>query len=124
MPDRVGDGIGRVVDQPKVGATLKEIGIVEAQQGNSGLFGVAHGLPGQRGQLVFGLPWPALGVGGLGGHEAGFETATLLDGRAGQPFGQGVVVVGAGADRTGQQKFRAAATADETQRRQPRSPFR
>jgi hypothetical protein len=44
-PVRVGDGIGRVVEQPQVGyPALQEEGVVEAEQGDAGPLGVAGGV--------------------------------------------------------------------------------
>ena len=117
MPERIGDCLCRVVDERELGAALEEVGVVEAEEGDPGLLGVGGGLRGESGQLLFGLVVAAFHVGGLGGEEVGVEAGAVVDGGAGQPFGEGMVVAGTRRDRTGQEELGAAATTDETPRR-------
>jgi hypothetical protein len=113
-PERIGDDIQRVIDEPDVGCLqLQEVGVHKPQQGDTAPLGVIGCLRGQRGRLLLCLIGAALQMGCLGGQEAGLEPTTSVDGGPRHPFGEGMVVAGPGSHRPGHHQLGAATTTDE-----------
>src|SRR5580693_7411775 len=114
-PERVADGDGSVVEQSEIGSTREQIGVVEAEKGDTDALGVTGCLCGHRCQFVLSLVGPALEVSGLCGHEMGFEAGTPFDRCSGQAFSKGVVVAGPRDHSPGSEELDAAPSSHKAQ---------
>ena len=95
-PQRFGNGIGHVIDEPQVSPAAQEEGVVEAEQGDASPLGVASRVGGQDSQAPV-----RPGRADPGSRRpprprsAPRSRASSMADRA-SPFGEGMVVAGAG----------------------------